>query len=57
MAQLKGVYALTTTAVPFLRGLGFVETDRTTVPPEMAASREFLETCPSTAACLVFSLE
>jgi len=57
LAQLKSIYVLTTTATEVFVEMGFVETDRASVPAEMAASREFRETCPSTATCLVFPLE
>jgi N-acetylglutamate synthase-like GNAT family acetyltransferase len=57
LAQLRSIHVLTTTARTFFLELGFIEVDRASVPPEIAASREFRETCPSTATCLVFSLE
>jgi amino-acid N-acetyltransferase len=53
--NLAAVYLLTTTAAPFFRRLGFVNTSREDAPIEVRASSEFSTVCPSTAECLSIS--
>lgn len=54
---IRTLYLLTTTAAPFFRGRGYVETDRETVPTRVRESREFADFCPTTATCLRKALE
>lgn len=50
---IKSLYLLTTTAAGFFSKInGWKETDRMTVPNEVAKSTEFASICPSTAICM-----
>jgi N-acetylglutamate synthase-like GNAT family acetyltransferase len=57
LAGLRGVYLLTTTAKDYFAELGFVDTPRATVPPEIAGSVEFREACPASADCLALTFD
>lgn len=46
------LHLLTTTAAPFFRALGYIDTDRDTAPLAVAASREFTSLCPASASYL-----
>ncbi len=50
--RLGAVYVLTTTAADFFAHVGFVGTDRGSVPPSLASSPEFASACPASAVCL-----
>lgn len=59
LARSHGVdrlHLLTTTARPFFERCGFTIADRASAPPAIAASREFRNLCPSSAAYLVKSI-
>jgi amino-acid N-acetyltransferase len=59
-AHLRGVaklYLLTVTARDYFSKLGFVEIDRSAVPPEIGATAEFRNLCPSTAVCLAKDIQ
>jgi amino-acid N-acetyltransferase len=47
-----GLYALTTTAERFLARLGFERVPRSSLPPELLASRELQGACPDSAVAL-----
>lgn len=49
-------HLLTTTAAPFFRALGYIDTDRHTAPLAVAASREFTSLCPASASYLAKAL-
>jgi len=49
---LREFYLLTTTAEPYFRKRGFQKIDRDEVHPQLLASREFKDACPSTAVCM-----
>lgn len=49
---VRRLHLLTTTAAPFFRALGYVDTERTSAPDAIAASREFSTLCPASAAYL-----
>jgi len=49
---LREFYLLTTTAEPYFRKRGFQKIDRDEVHPQLLASREFQDACPSTAVCM-----
>jgi N-acetylglutamate synthase-like GNAT family acetyltransferase len=46
------VWVLTTTAVEFLRRLGFHRVERSAAPPAITATTEFASLCPATAVCM-----
>jgi N-acetylglutamate synthase-like GNAT family acetyltransferase len=46
---LADAYLLTDTAAPFFATLGFMPCARDAAPPEIAATRQFAELCPSSA--------
>jgi amino-acid N-acetyltransferase len=46
----RAVYLLTTTAAAFFARRGYATADRTSAPPEIAATREFAEICPATSS-------
>lgn len=55
-ARQQGVaslYLLTLTAPGFFRKRGFIEIDRSSVPDEIQKTREFAETCPASATCMM----
>jgi amino-acid N-acetyltransferase len=55
-ARQQGVvslYLLTLTAPGFFGKHGFVEIDRSSVPDKIQKTREFAETCPASATCMV----
>src|SRR5690606_4193687 len=56
-SRLAAVYLLTTGAAPFFRALGFVESDRASVPRALAACPEFVRGCPASASCLMLMIE
>jgi amino-acid N-acetyltransferase len=49
---VKAIYLLTTTAESYFPGFGFTIVDRSLVPGELAASREFQDACPSSATVM-----
>ena len=49
---LREFYLLTTTAEDYFRKRGFKTIDRDEVHPQVMASREFHDACPSTAVCM-----
>ncbi|MFT3752704.1 MAG: arsenic resistance N-acetyltransferase ArsN2 [Paludibacter sp.] len=49
---LKDLYLLTTTAAGFFPKSGWKNTERLSVPENIAASSEFASVCPSTAVCM-----
>ena len=49
---LDTVYLLTTTAAGYFPRLGFEPVDRTEVPAEVQASREFSSACPASAVAM-----
>jgi len=54
---IKSLYLLTTTASGFFTKIdGWEETDRATVPNEVAQSTEFASICPSSATCMLKDL-
>jgi len=53
-ARLSGVYLLTTTAEDYFGRFDFSTADRAAVPEALAASEEFTQACPASAACLVW---
>lgn len=48
----RAVYLLTETAADYFVRFGFVPAARATVPPAVAATRQFASLCPDTASCL-----
>jgi amino-acid N-acetyltransferase len=46
---VRELYLLTTTAAPFFERLGFAAAARDIAPPEIRATAEFRDLCPSTA--------
>lgn len=50
--RVKELYLLTTTADRFFTRHGFSITDRTSVPPQVQKTKEFLHLCPDTAVCM-----
>lgn len=50
------LHLLTTTAAPFFRALGYIDTDRDAAPPAVGASREFTSLCPASASYLAKAL-
>ncbi len=53
---VRRLFLLTTTAAPFFAKLGFRRTDRSAVPPAIAATREFAALCPAAAVCMTKAL-
>jgi len=53
-ADARPVYLLTLDAADYFARFGFVRCPRAEVPPAIAASRQFTETCPADATCMVF---
>lgn len=53
---VKTLYLLTTTAAEFFTDRGYVEIERTAVPPAIQQTTEFDDLCPNTASCLHKSL-
>jgi N-acetylglutamate synthase-like GNAT family acetyltransferase len=49
---LREFYLLTTTAEEYFRKRGFKTIDRDEVHPQLLASRELQDACPSTATCM-----
>ena len=49
---IREFYLLTTTAEEYFRRRGFKPIDRDEVHPQLLASREFQDACPSTAVCM-----
>ena len=49
---LREFYLLTTTAEEYFKRRGFKPVDRDEVPPQLLASREFQDACPSSAVCM-----
>src|SRR3954454_13284495 len=49
---LREFYLLTTTAEAYFRKRGFKTIDRDEVHPQLLASREFQDACPSSAICM-----
>ena len=54
--DVRVLYLLTTTAVSFFRGRGYLPVERSAVPPPIRGTREFDTLCPGDAACLMRSL-
>lgn len=50
------LHLLTSTAAPFFRANGYVDSDRGAAPTSIASSREFTALCPASAAYLVKAL-
>jgi amino-acid N-acetyltransferase len=50
---LHAIYLLTTTAARYFPKFGFRETTRETVPPDVAATDEFMSACPASAVVMV----
>ena len=53
---VTSLFLLTTTATSFFERAGYKACDRQTVPPAIAATREFSDICPDSADCLWRSL-
>lgn len=49
---IREFYLLTTTAEEYFRKRGFKTIDRDEVHPQLLASREFQDACPSSAVCM-----
>jgi len=49
---LREFYLLTTTAEEYFKKRGFKTIDRDEVHPQLLASREFQDACPTTAICM-----
>lgn len=49
---VKAIYLLTTTAESYFPEFGFTTVDRSWVPSELTASREFQDACPSSATVM-----
>ena len=49
---VRDFFLLTTTAEEYFRKRGFTKIDRDDVNPQLLASREFQDACPSTAVCM-----
>ena len=49
---VREFYLLTTTAHDYFRKRGFKKCDRDEVHPQLLASREFQDACPSSATCM-----
>jgi len=54
---LKCLYLLTTTAAEFFPKIGWSNTDRASVPENVALSSEFASVCPSSAVCMTKNLK
>ena len=54
---LRSLYLLTMTAGDYWPRFGFERTDRDTAPDAVRQSREFRETCPSTALLMALPLQ
>jgi amino-acid N-acetyltransferase len=52
---IGSIYLLTTTAETYFTQHGFVTAARESAPPEIQASREFSDLCPSTAVLMHFT--
>jgi len=52
---IDSLYLLTTTAETYFTRHGFVAATRDSAPPEIRASREFTDLCPSTAVLMHFT--
>ena len=50
--SLREIVLLTTTASSYFHRLGFHTVERSSLQPEILASRQFREGCPSTAVCM-----
>ena len=50
--RIDTLYLLTTSAVKFFSGLGYAEIERSDVPDEIQATREFTSLCSETDACM-----
>ena len=54
-AEARGIHALyllTTTAERYFPSFGFAKVDRTDVPADVQATKEFTDACPSTAVAM-----
>jgi amino-acid N-acetyltransferase len=49
---VKAIYLLTTTAESYFPEFGFTTIDRSSVPSDLNASREFQDACPSSATVM-----
>lgn len=54
---LREFFALSENASEFLESVGFSEVERTHVPPEIRATRQFREQCPESAHVMRLALE
>lgn len=54
--NLSKLFILTETAEGFFNKLGFVPTDRNTVPSSIQQSPEFKHICPASAVCMSYKL-
>lgn len=48
----RRLWLLTTTAETFFSRIGFKKVDRSTAPPVIAATSEFVTVCPASAVCM-----
>lgn len=53
LGAVERLHLLTTSAAPFFRSIGFLDTDRSAAPPTIAATGQFTSICPGSAAYLV----
>ena len=56
-SRLAAVYLLTTTQAPFFRELGFVDSDRASLPRALSISPEVSRGFPPSATCLMLVIE
>lgn len=53
---VRDLYLLTESAATFVTRHGYAQTERTQVPRAIGATREFVELCPASAACMTKSI-
>ncbi len=56
-AGLPDLVLLTETAQPFFTALGYRVVERTAAPPALLGSSEFSSLCPTSAVCMIKSIE
>ena len=56
-SRMAAVYLLTTSAAPFFRALGFVDSERSSLPRALSISPEVSRGCPASASCLMLMIE
>jgi N-acetylglutamate synthase-like GNAT family acetyltransferase len=54
--KIDSVFLLTETAHDFFIKMGFQDIERTEVPNSIRNSTEFVSTCPSSAACMIYRI-